>query len=80
MQNATYKTVNKLSSIDVKSISEPIVSFDLFDTLLRRKYLAVNEVHDTVSAYLLARLGKARDLTPGQLTLRPRFIMAVRAV
>ncbi|MEN3211536.1 HAD-IA family hydrolase [Methylorubrum populi] len=69
MQNATYKTVNKLSSIDVKSISEPIVSFDLFDTLLRRKYLAVNEVHDTVSAYLLARLGKARDLTPGQLTL-----------
>ncbi|MFE1601955.1 glycosyltransferase [Methylobacterium sp. ID0610] len=45
------------------------MSLDLFDTVIKRKYLAVNEVHDTVSAYLLARLGQYGTQSPGHLTL-----------
>jgi len=46
-----------------------IISFDLFDTLLKRQFLAVNEVHDTVSAYALSLLGRFGVDQPGQLTL-----------
>lgn len=69
MKYKNYKILNSLSEIDVERVKEPIVSFDLFDTLIRRKYLAVNEVHDTVSAFLLARLGRSNNVKPGELTL-----------
>lgn len=69
MKSENFKIVNSLSEIDPEHIKEPIVSFDLFDTLIRRKYLAVNEVHDTVSAYLLARAGRRNTAKPGELTL-----------
>jgi glycosyltransferase involved in cell wall biosynthesis/FMN phosphatase YigB (HAD superfamily)/tetratricopeptide (TPR) repeat protein len=69
MEQEKYKIVNSLTGIDAKYIEQPIVSFDLFDTLIRRKYLAVNEVHDTVSAYLLARLGRIDTIKPGEITL-----------
>ena len=45
------------------------VSFDLFDTLLYRHLLKVNEVHDTVSAYVLTQVGKRRTGSPFDLTL-----------
>lgn len=69
MQKGTVQIISSLVRITPGEIKEKIVSFDLFDTLIKRRYLAVNEVHDTVSAYLLARLGKARDISPGQITL-----------
>ncbi|WP_084498577.1 HAD-IA family hydrolase [Sphingobium sp. HDIP04] len=49
--------------------SNPYISFDLFDTLIRRRYLKVNEVHDTVSAYALALLGRREASSPFDLTL-----------
>ncbi|EKS9799913.1 MULTISPECIES: glycosyltransferase [Burkholderia] len=45
------------------------VSFDVFDTLIRRRLLKVNEVHDTVSAYALALVGRRKDSSPFDLTL-----------
>lgn len=45
------------------------VSFDLFDTLIRRRLLKVNEVHDTVSAYALALVGRRKESSPFDLTL-----------
>lgn len=45
------------------------VSFDLFDTLIRRRFLKVNEVHDTVSAYALSLIGQRHDNSPFDLTL-----------
>jgi HAD superfamily hydrolase (TIGR01549 family) len=45
------------------------VSFDVFDTLIRRRLLKVNEVHDTVSAYALALVGRRKDSRPFDLTL-----------
>lgn len=45
------------------------ISFDLFDTLIRRRLLKVNEVHDTVSAYALAQTGRFRTGSPFDLTL-----------
>ncbi|CAO4179998.1 Glycosyltransferase [Methylorubrum aminovorans] len=69
MKHENHNIVNSLSEINAERVEEPIVSFDLFDTLIRRKYLAVNEVHDTVSAYLLARLGRSDNAKPGDLTL-----------
>ncbi|CAO4177846.1 HAD-IA family hydrolase [Methylorubrum extorquens] len=69
MKYENYKILNSLSEIGAERVKEPIVSFDLFDTLIRRKYLAVNEVHDTVSAYFLARLGRRDSVKPGELTL-----------
>ncbi len=45
------------------------VSFDLFDTILRRRYLKVNEVHDTVSAFILSRLGLLNKHSPMDFTL-----------
>lgn len=69
MQKGSVQTIGSLARITPGEIPEKIVSFDLFDTLIKRRYLAVNEVHDTVSAYLLARLGKARDISPGHITL-----------
>lgn len=47
----------------------PYVSFDLFDTLICRRLLKVNEVHDTVSAYVLTQIGKRRTNNPFDLTL-----------
>jgi HAD superfamily hydrolase (TIGR01549 family) len=47
----------------------PSVSFDLFDTLIRRRFLRANEVHDTASAYALALTGRRRDSSPFDLTL-----------
>lgn len=46
-----------------------VVSFDLFDTLIRRRLLKVNEVHDTVSAYTLVQIGRFRSGNPFDLTL-----------
>lgn len=63
------KRLGSLSALSPEDINAQVVSLDLFDTLVKRKYLAVNEVHDTVSAYVLARLGRCGSLTPGQLTL-----------
>jgi glycosyltransferase involved in cell wall biosynthesis/FMN phosphatase YigB (HAD superfamily)/tetratricopeptide (TPR) repeat protein len=34
------------------------VSFDLFDTILKRRFLSANQVHDTVSVYLHGLIGK----------------------
>lgn len=62
------KSVPSLAALST-TINVPVVSFDLFDTLIKRKHLAVNEIHDTVSAYLLARLGRSASTTPGKLTL-----------
>ncbi|MGI4731974.1 MAG: HAD-IA family hydrolase [Janthinobacterium lividum] len=45
------------------------ISFDLFDTLICRRYLKVNEVHDTVSAFALAQIGRFRTGNPFDLTL-----------
>jgi len=45
------------------------ISFDLFDTLIRRRFLKVNEVHDMVSAYALSLVGRRHDSSPFDLTL-----------
>lgn len=45
------------------------VSFDLFDTLIKRRLLKVNEVHDTVSAYALALVSRRHEESPHDLTL-----------
>lgn len=56
------------------------VSFDLFDTLIKRKFLKTNEVHDTVSAYALTLIGRRRERSPFDLTLlRYRMSDALKA-
>ncbi|RVU19137.1 HAD-IA family hydrolase [Methylobacterium oryzihabitans] len=69
MTSKPNHSVQALSEISRLAIEQPIVSFDIFDTLVRRRFLAVNEVHDTVSAYLLGRLGRFGTVGPGRLTL-----------
>ena len=61
--------INSVQSLDIGLLSRPVVTFDLFDTLLRRRYIAVNEVHDTVSAFVLAQMGRFASDTPGAMTL-----------
>jgi HAD superfamily hydrolase (TIGR01549 family) len=62
-------SINLISDFYPYCSSHSHVSFDLFDTLLRRKYLKVNEVHDTVSTYALSLLGRRHDSSPFDLTL-----------
>ncbi|CAD7341459.1 HAD-IA family hydrolase [Sphingomonadales bacterium 56] len=55
------------------------ISFDLFDTLIRRKFLAVNEVHDLVSAYALTLMGLRSRYRPQDVTmLRYRMATALK--
>ena len=42
------------------------VSFDLFDTIIKRRFLRANEVHDTVSVYAQTLMS-----ANGSRTLRP---------
>lgn len=47
----------------------PYISFDLFDTLIKRRFIHANEVHDTVSVHALAQIGLRRERNPFDLTL-----------
>ena len=58
-----------LSEIGAYDVSHDLVSFDIFDTLVYRRYLEVNEVHDLASAYALSLLGQFGKENPGALTL-----------
>ncbi|MBS1067934.1 glycosyltransferase [Gluconobacter cerinus] len=58
-----------LSEIDASDVSHSLISFDIFDTLVYRRYLEVNEVHDLTSAYALSLLGQFGKENPGALTL-----------
>ncbi|MFT8522111.1 glycosyltransferase [Gluconobacter oxydans] len=58
-----------LSEIGASDVSHDLVSFDIFDTLVYRRYLEVNEVHDLASAYALSLLGQFGKENPGALTL-----------
>jgi HAD superfamily hydrolase (TIGR01549 family) len=62
-------TISSLSEIRHLDIEQDLVSFDVFDTLVYRRYLEVNEVHDLVSAFALSVLGKFGSELPGDLTL-----------
>ncbi|UGB27199.1 HAD-IA family hydrolase [Methylorubrum sp. B1-46] len=55
---------------DFRNYAEPYrhVSFDLFDTLIRRRFLGVGEVHDTVSAYAQALIGRRHERPPSEIT------------
>ncbi len=44
------------------------VSFDLFDTLIRRRFLSVHEVHDTVSAFSQALVGRRHERAASEIT------------
>jgi HAD superfamily hydrolase (TIGR01549 family) len=56
------------------------VSFDLFDTLIRRRFLGVHQVHDTVSAYALALLGLHSPKAVSDMTaLRYRMGAALKS-
>jgi FMN phosphatase YigB (HAD superfamily)/glycosyltransferase involved in cell wall biosynthesis/tetratricopeptide (TPR) repeat protein len=65
----SVKIKSSLREIDVDTISTTQITFDLFDTLIYRKLLQVNEVHDLVSAYALSLMGRIDTYTPGALTL-----------
>lgn len=62
-------TVSSLSEIRHLDVAQTFVSFDIFDTLVYRRYLQVNEVHDLVSAFALSLLGRFGQENPGDLTL-----------
>lgn len=56
------------------------VSFDLFDTLIRRQFLTVHQIHDLVSAYALALLGRHGSMPVSDMTsLRYRMGGALKA-
>lgn len=61
--------ISSLSEISTYDIDQKIISFDVFDTLVYRRYLRVNEVHDLTSAYALSLLGQFGKENPGDLTL-----------
>lgn len=62
-------TVSSLSEIRHLDVEQMFVSFDVFDTLVYRRYLQVNEVHDLVSAFALSLFGRFGQENPGDLTL-----------
>ena len=71
--------INSISDLRHYVGGNDYVSFDLFDTLIKRQYLRVNEVHDTVSAYVLAQIGQMHQRKPGDLTsLRYRMCTALK--
>lgn len=61
--------INKLKKIKQISKRNQYISFDLFDTLIRRKHINVFEVHDTVSSYALSITGLREGESPSNLTL-----------
>lgn len=62
-------TISRLCEIETLEIEQNLVSFDVFDTLVYRRYLNVNEVHDLASAFALSLLGQFGKEAPGALTL-----------
>lgn len=56
------------------------ISFDLFDTVIRRRFLNVHQVHDCASAYALALLGQRGNISASDLTsMRYRMGAALKA-
>ncbi|MCE2565400.1 glycosyltransferase [Komagataeibacter sp. FNDCF1] len=62
--------VKSLSDIAISDIASETVSFDLFDTLIYRKYLSVFQVHDLASAYALTQVGRYQTDSIADLTQR----------
>jgi HAD superfamily hydrolase (TIGR01549 family) len=69
MAGAKMQRVSSVGDLSNYTGRHACISFDLFDTLIRRRLLKVNEVHDTVSAYALAQTGRFRAGNPFDLTL-----------
>lgn len=61
--------ISSLTELLNININEELISFDVFDTLLYRRFLKVNEVHDLTSAYALSLTGRLNKMIPGDLTL-----------
>ena len=61
--------ISSLTELCNLSIEADLISFDVFDTLLYRRFLKVNEVHDLASAYALSLTGRLNKMKPGDLTL-----------
>ncbi|MBD9511394.1 glycosyltransferase [Ensifer sp. ENS10] len=64
-----FKSVCSLREINISSVKTSIITFDIFDTLIFRRRLNVNEVHDLSSAYALSVVGQLGRMSPGELTL-----------
>ncbi|KAB8123958.1 glycosyltransferase [Komagataeibacter medellinensis] len=62
--------VKSLSDIAIPDIASETVSFDLFDTLIYRKYLSVFQVHDLASAYALTQIGRYQTVSIAEVTQR----------
>ena len=72
--------VNRVADFYHYAVHKDYISFDLFDTLIRRRFLDVGEVHDTVSAFALTQIHQRRQRSPSDLTqLRYRMSNAFKA-
>ena len=63
------RKITRIGDLINLSNKKKYISFDLFDTLIRRRFIQANEVHDTVSAYVLAQIGHRRNRSPFEMTL-----------
>lgn len=72
--------ISKIADFAAFASKYDYVSFDLFDTLIRRRFLGVHQVHDTASAYALALLGRHSPKAVSDMTaLRYRMGGALKS-